>query len=212
VESQLNFVVGSPPGLEDHFNLPASSTVESSTFSRQDFNCHRPSIKVTPPCEIKTKRRLSREGSADSTGCSPKFPASENHIAWKRLNDDLNILFPKQFCTHDQRRTSLRSFPSKKLMDDFLEESEYDVYHTVYGGKNNPLAATRTIGPYSKIMRHRVSTPPPLLHVSNIDLSTCSSLNNLNSIDGTVSVSVRCHTEKKTCLTRPQTESPSSVR
>jgi hypothetical protein len=190
VESQLSFVVGSPPGLADPFDHPSSST-----FGRQDSDnpthlSRQPSIKVTPPCEIKTKRRLSREGSTDSTGCSPKFVSTENHIAWKRLNDDLNHLFPKQCCTHDQRRPSLRAFPSKKMMDDFLEESDYDVYHTVYGGKNNPLAATRTIGPFSKIMRRRVSTPPPLLHVSNCNLSTCSSLNNLDSIDATV----RCHT------------------
>ena len=130
---------------------------------------------------------LYRQDSFDSCGSLPRPDSRQPHCdsrnAWQQLNDDLNQIFPtKRCCLHENqlRRTSLRSFPSKKSLDEYEHES--DVYHTVYGGKNNPLTASRGLGPFSKIVRRRISTTPSdgMLEVSEKNSSSSSSLTSLN--------------------------------
>ena len=141
-----------------------------------------PSIRVTPPTP-RSKSILYRHDSFDSCGSLPRPDSRQLHCdsrnAWQQLNDDLNQIFPKRCCMHENqlRRTSLKSFPSKKCLDEYEHES--DVYHTVYGGRNNPLTASRGLGPFSKIVRRQVSTSDGMLEVSEKN-SSSSSLTSLN--------------------------------
>ena len=109
-----------------------------------------PIIRVTMPTP-RSSLTIPRNDSFDSTGSLPKSSHCDSRDAWKQLNDDLNQIFPKRCCPHDLRRTSLRSLPSRKSFDE--DENESDVYHTVYGGRNNPLTASRALGPFSRIRR-----------------------------------------------------------
>lgn len=134
-----------------------------------------PSIRVTPPTP-----HFGRfpDDSFGSAGSLPR-PESRSHVdAWKQLNDELNMIFPKRCCAHD-RRTSLMM---QRSMED--DDHDHNVYHTVHGGKNNPLTGSRAVGPYSKFIRHRMSTSPSDGILENSSTSTSSSLTSLTpSID-----------------------------
>jgi len=128
-----------------------SETTVASTNSRNNAtNLTLPIIRVTMATP-RSSLMISRNDSFDGTGSLPKSSHCDSRDAWKQLNDDLNQIFPKRSCPHDLRRTSLRSLPSRKSFDD--DENESDVYHTVYGGRNNPLTASRALGPFSRIRR-----------------------------------------------------------
>jgi hypothetical protein len=136
-----------------------------------------PKIHVTPPTP-----RFGRfhDDSFGSAGSLPR-PESRSHIdAWKQLNDDLNLIFPKRCYAHDPRRTS---FSVRRSVDEDEHEHDHDVYHTVYGGKNNPLTASRAVGPFSKFIRRKISTSPAdgILQVIEKNSSASSSMTSLTS-------------------------------
>ena len=157
------------------------SLSESETLTSNVANLSTsPRIRVTPP----TPRFCIGYSQQDSFGSSGSLPKSDCRLqneAWKQLNDELNQIFPKRCCDHDQRRTSLRSLPSKKSLEE--DDHESDVYHTVYGGRNNPLTASRALGPFSKIVRRRISTSPSdgILQVLE-KTSSSSSLTSLSNL------------------------------
>ena len=156
-------------------STPSSASRSLSESDKTDKNMRilstSPSIRVTPPTP-----HFGRfpDDSFGSAGSLPR-PESRSHVdAWKQLNDDLNMIFPKRCFAHE-RRTSLML---RRPMDD--DDHDHDVYHTVHGGKNNPLTGSRAVGPFSKFVRHRMSTSPSDGILENS--STSSSMTSLTSI------------------------------
>lgn len=165
------------------------SLSESESFASNVNNLSTsPRIRVTPP----TPRfciGYSHQDSFGSSGSLPRPDCRPHNDAWKQLNDELNQIFPKRCCSHvslEQRRTSLRSFPSKKSLEE--DDHQSDVYHTIYGGRNNPLTASRALGPFSKIVRRRISSSPSngILQVLEKNSSSSSSLTSLNSMSPSI--------------------------
>jgi hypothetical protein len=110
----------------------------------------------------------------------PNVVKNHQSHAWKQLNEDLNHLFP----THSRRpsgsggglavdnpnglliqitKPPLRKSASRScIYEDFYEAPALDdpddlhqSYHTIHGGRKNPLTASRNLEPFSKITRSR---------------------------------------------------------
>ena len=161
------------------------SLSESETLSNVSMTS--PRIQIVPPTP---SYRRTNDDSFGSAGSLPR-PESRSHIdAWKQLNEELNLIFPKRYCSHDPRRASFIATTalSHGVNDDDDHHNPNNVYHTIHGGKNNPLTASRTVGPFAKLFRRRISTSPGdgILQVNEKNSSTSTSLTSLNILTPTI--------------------------